>query len=78
MPYSRNLVNVMSSKALVILPGSHGTRNEVSLGLMYEKPLMLFGPDEAFDQFPEEPLRSDDISHVEQFFDDVFGGEGQV
>ncbi|MCB1720826.1 MAG: DNA-binding protein [Rhodospirillales bacterium] len=76
MPYSRNLVNVMSSKALVILPGSHGTRNEVSLGLLYEKPLMLFGPDEAFDQFPEDPLRSDNIAHVEQFLNDVFGEEG--
>ncbi|MCB9983029.1 MAG: hypothetical protein H6861_05065 [Rhodospirillales bacterium] len=73
MPYSRNLVNVMSSKALIILPGSHGTRNEVSLGLMYEKPLMLFGPDAAFAQFPEEPLRSDNIAHVGQFLDDVFG-----
>ncbi len=75
MPYSRNLVNVMSSKALIILPGSHGTRNEVSLALMYDKPLILFGPDEAFDRFPEEPLRADDISHVEQFLDDVFGEE---
>lgn len=73
MPFSRNLVNVMTSKALVILPGSHGTRNEVSLALMYDKPLIMFGPDDAFAQFPEEPLRADDISHVEQFLDDVFG-----
>ena len=73
MPFSRNLVNVMTSKALVILPGSHGTRNEVSLALMYDKPLIMFGPDSAFEKFPEEPLRADDISHVEQFLDDVFG-----
>lgn len=73
MPFSRNLTNVMTSKALIILPGSHGTRNEVSLGLMYDKPLIMFGPDEAFDKFPEEPLRADDIKHVEQFLDDVFG-----
>ncbi|MCB1563854.1 MAG: hypothetical protein KDJ75_09795 [Alphaproteobacteria bacterium] len=73
MPYSRNLVNVMSSKALIILPGSHGTRNEVSLALMYDKPLVMFGPDEAFAKFPEEPLRADHINHVEQFLDDVFG-----
>lgn len=73
MPYSRNLTNVMTSKALIILPGSHGTRNEVSLGLMYDKPLIMFGPDEAFESFPEDPLRADNISHVEQFLDDVFG-----
>ncbi|MCB1651616.1 MAG: hypothetical protein KDI46_06140 [Alphaproteobacteria bacterium] len=75
MPFSRNLVNVMSSKALIILPGSHGTQNEVSLGLMYQKPLILFGPDAAFASFPEEPLRADNITHVEQFLDDVFGEE---
>ncbi|NCT40869.1 MAG: hypothetical protein GW778_04315 [Alphaproteobacteria bacterium] len=75
MPFSRNLVNVMTSKALIILPGSHGTRNEVSLALMYNKPLIMFGPDRAFDNFPEEPLRADDISHVSQFLDDVFGEE---
>lgn len=73
MPYSRNLVNVMTSKALIILPGSHGTRNEVSLALIYNKPLIMFGPDKAFAKFPEEPLRADNINHVEQFLDDVFG-----
>ncbi len=75
MPFSRNLVNVMTSKALIILPGSHGTRNEVSLGLHYDKPMILFGPDHAFDKFPEEPLRADSIEHVKQFLDDVFGEE---
>ncbi len=73
MPFSRNLVNVMTSKALIILPGSHGTRNEVSLALHYNKPIILFGPDSAFDDFPEEPLRADDITHVGLFLDDVFG-----
>ncbi len=73
MPFSRNLVNVMTSKALVILPGSHGTRNEVSIALMYNKPLILFGPEDAFDKFPQDPLRAQSIEHVEQFFDDVFG-----
>jgi len=73
MPFSRNLVNVMTAQALIVLPGSHGTKNEVSLGLYYGKPLIMFGPDDAFDKFPEEPLRADDIHHVKQFLDDVFG-----
>ncbi len=73
MPFSRNLVNVMTSKALVVLPGSHGTQNEVSLALMYNKPIILFGPDDAFDKFPQDPLRASAIEHVEQFFDDIFG-----
>ncbi len=73
MPFSRNLVNVMTSKAVVVLPGSHGTRNEVSLALMYDKPVILFGPDDAFDKFPEDPLRAANIDDIAQFFDDVFG-----
>lgn len=73
MPFSRNLTNVMTSKALIILPGSHGTKNEVSLGLVYNKPLIMFGPDGAFADFPEEPLRADDIGQVDQFLTDVFG-----
>ena len=73
MPFSRNLVNVMTSKVLVVLPGSHGTRNEVSLALMYNKPLVMYGPEEAFAKFPEDPLRAESIHHVEQFFDDVIG-----
>ncbi|MGB0719026.1 MAG: DNA-binding protein [Bdellovibrionales bacterium] len=72
MPFSRNLTNVMTSQALIILPGSNGTRNEVSLALLYNKPLIMFGPERAFAKFPEEPLRTDDITHVEQFLDDVF------
>lgn len=75
MPFSRNLTNVMTSQALIILPGSHGTKNEVSLALMYDKPMVMFGPDDAFADFPEEPLRADDISHVSQFLDDVFGDD---
>ncbi len=73
MPFSRNLVNVMTSRALVILPGSHGTRNEVSLALMYNKPIVMFGPEDAFIKFPEDPLRAETINHVEQFLDDVLG-----
>ena len=72
MPFSRNLTNVMTSKALVVLPGAHGTRNEVSLALMYNKPLVMFGPDSPFAKFPEDPLRTENIDHVAQFFDDVF------
>ena len=72
MPFSRNLVNVMTSKALIIMPGSHGTRNEVSLALLYNKPLILFGPEEEFHKFPEDPLRAETIDHVKDFLDDVF------
>jgi predicted Rossmann-fold nucleotide-binding protein len=73
VPYSRNMMNIMTSHAVIILPGEHGTKNEVSLSIMYNKPMIMFGPDKAFAKFPQEPLRADTINHVEQFFDDVFG-----
>lgn len=68
-PYSRNHVNVMTSNALVILPGSHGTRNEVSLAIQYKKPMILFGPEEEFEKFPEQPTRSEDIEEVREFLE---------
>lgn len=68
-PYSRNHVNVMTSNALVILPGDHGTRNEVSLALQYKKPMVLFGPEAAFEKFPQQPMRTEDINEVREFLE---------
>lgn len=70
-PYSRNYVNVMTSHGLIILPGEQGTRDEVSLGLKFNKPMILFGPDSAFKKFPEQPTRMDDISVVREFLEHV-------
>jgi len=70
-PFSRNFVNVMTSHALVILPGDHGTRDEVSLGIQYKKPMILFGPDDAFERFPEHPTRVQDIDEVREFLEKV-------
>jgi uncharacterized protein (TIGR00725 family) len=69
MPYSRNNVNVMTSHALVILPGEHGTRNEVALALKYKKPMVLFGPEKEFANFPEMPTRVDEIEQVQEFLE---------
>lgn len=71
MPYSRNNVNVMSSHALVVLPGDHGTKNEVSLALMYKKPMVLFGPQDEFRGFPEQRTRVDTIEEVREFLEKV-------
>lgn len=71
MPYSRNNVNVMSSHILVILPGDHGTRNEVALALRCKKPMVLFGPEKEFESFPEMPTRVDDIEQVRVFLEET-------
>lgn len=68
-PYSRNYVNVMTSHALVILPGEHGTQNEVSLAIKYRKPMILFGPEGAFEKFPSSPVRAQDIEEVREFLE---------
>ena len=68
-PYSRNHVNVMTSNALVILPGDHGTRNEVSLAIQYNKPMILFGPESEFEKFPDQPTRTDNIEEVREFLE---------
>jgi len=68
-PYSRNQVNVMTSHALIILPGEHGTQNEVSLALQYNKPIILFGGERNFDKFPSTPPRTQQIEDVRIFLE---------
>lgn len=70
-PYSRNHVNVMTSHALIVLPGDHGTQNEVSLAIKYNKPMILFGENEQFKGFPEQPTRVQDIEEVKHFLEKV-------
>lgn len=70
-PFSRNYVNIMSSHAIIALPGDHGTKNEVSLALTFGKPLILFGPEDAFERFPGHPSRTDDILEVREFLERV-------
>ena len=67
MPYSLNYVNVLSSDALIALPGAHGTKNEVSLALMCNKPLLLFGPEGTFRDFPDDTVCTNFIQEVDQF-----------
>ena len=62
-------MNVMTSHALIILPGEHGTRNEVSLGIQYKKPMILFGPEHVYETFPEQPTRVEDIDEVMTFLE---------
>jgi uncharacterized protein (TIGR00725 family) len=41
---NRNHVNVLSSDAIVALPGGPGTAQEIDIALRWNKPLILFGP----------------------------------
>jgi uncharacterized protein (TIGR00725 family) len=74
MPFSRNNVNIMTANAVIILPGSHGTKNEASLCIQYEKPFIYYGPMEAFEGFPEQRTRVSHIDSVREFLEQVQAG----
>ncbi len=70
-PYSRNHVNVMTSSAIVFLPGEHGTMNEAGLAIQYHKPMIFFGPEEEFERFPEQATRVEDVAELIEFLESV-------
>jgi uncharacterized protein (TIGR00725 family) len=45
---TRNHVNILSADAVVALPGSVGTHNEIRLARRFAKKIVLFGPAEEF------------------------------
>ncbi len=47
---SRNHVNVLTSDVVIALPGGAGTLDEIALAQRYGKPVMCFGPADAFDR----------------------------
>jgi uncharacterized protein (TIGR00725 family) len=49
---TRNHANVLSSDVVIALPGGRGTLDEIRLCLLFGKPLLCFGPIEAFDMLP--------------------------
>jgi predicted Rossmann-fold nucleotide-binding protein len=64
---TRNYVNVLTSDAIVVLPGEKGTANEISLAKRFSKPFILFGPEEALKHFPAEAARTDSLERVREF-----------
>ncbi len=64
---SRNHINVLSSDAIVALPGNHGTRNEIGLAVHYGKPVILFGESEHFADMPASLVRTVSLDTVMAF-----------
>lgn len=63
---SRNHINILSSDVLIFLPGAKGTRNELELAKLYQKPFVLFGPID-FWEVAVTGNRIDDLSKLEEF-----------
>jgi uncharacterized protein (TIGR00725 family) len=65
---SRNHINVLSSDAVIALPGSDGTTSEIELALRYGKPVAAFAISlEQVQHFDPTLLRFFDIEDVEGF-----------
>ena len=65
---SRNHINVLSSDAIVALPGEEGTASEVALALRYGTPVIAFSPiAKLVERFPKSVRRVESIEAVTEF-----------
>jgi len=65
---SRNHINVLSSNAIIALPGGAGTAAEVTLAIRYRKPVIVYSPDVRLArEFPQNVSRVGTIEEVRQF-----------
>jgi len=65
---SRNHINILSSAAIVALPGGDGTASEVELAMNYRKPIVAFSADPSqVANFHRDVPRVSAISDVEKF-----------
>lgn len=65
---SRNHINILSSAAVVALPGGPGTTSEVELAVRYRKPVIAFSADPKLASgFPDGVPRAASIKEVEAF-----------
>ena len=73
-PRSRNHINVLTSDAIIALPGGHGTSSEVRLALHYRRPIVAFlKHSEEIPDLPRELRVENDFELVKQFIEDAIG-----
>jgi len=72
---SRNHINVLSSAAIIALPGQAGTVSEAGLALRYGKPVIVYSPDGALvKHFPDEAQRAANVDDVRRFLGEFLPG----
>lgn len=72
---SRNHINVLSSAAIIALPGAAGTASEVALAIRYRKPVVAYADTPAaFPDFPASVLRLSKLDAVERFLREHLDG----
>lgn len=67
-PGSRNHINILTSTAIIALPGGEGTESELTLALRYGKPAIAIADDpDRLRRFPAAIPRAETIDEVVQF-----------
>jgi predicted Rossmann-fold nucleotide-binding protein len=67
-PRSRNHINILSSDAVIVLPGDEGTESEMTLAARYGKPVIAFFGDHAVAWEPPEGVPvARTMAEVERF-----------
>lgn len=67
-PLSRNHIIILSSDAVIALPGGDGTRSEISLALRYQRPILAyFEEGETVDKLPACVQLARDQKDVKRF-----------
>lgn len=74
---SRNHVNILTSNAIVALPGGIGTHNEIRLARRFGKKLILFGPPAEFAAYAGALPVASTLAEVSAFLDGVVGAEAR-
>jgi uncharacterized protein (TIGR00725 family) len=65
---SRNHINILSSVAVIALPGEEGTATEVSLAVDYKKPVIAYSPQKHLvEHFSKAVTRATTLREVEEF-----------
>lgn len=67
-PMSRNHINILSSAAIVALPGGAGTVSEIHLAYTYKRPVIVYhGPYSRLADIPRLVPQTSDINIVSSF-----------
>lgn len=78
-PLSRNHINVLSSDAIIALPGGNGTLSEVSLALRYGRPVAAWiAAADELPGLPAEVLIVRSLAEVEEFLRAALSAGGRV
>ncbi|HEU4997114.1 MAG TPA: hypothetical protein VFT29_19995 [Gemmatimonadaceae bacterium] len=73
---SRNHINVLTSDAVIALPGEQGTAAEVSLAVDYGKPVIVYAPRaDLVRHFTNAAPRAAALREVNEFLDLHLGGD---